>query len=154
MTELTLKFYKHFFDDFCFIPNRTRHPVDRAELVDDGALDAADRVRLELVPAARVELVDRVDEAENSVADEVGLLDVLGQARGDTTRHEFHEGRVVKDEALPCVTGALEFVVLPELGDCRRQLVHGGGTASVRHEGASVRTRLSVGRGSRECRPA
>ena len=36
-----------------------------------------DRVGLELVAAAGIELVDRVDEPEDAVADEVGLLDVL-----------------------------------------------------------------------------
>jgi hypothetical protein len=73
-------------------PHRARHPVDRAELVDDGALDAGDRVGLELEAARRVELVDRVDEPEDAVADEVGLLDVLGQPGRDTTATNLTSG--------------------------------------------------------------
>ena len=41
--------------------------------------------------ATRIELVDRVDQPEDAVAHEVGLLDVLGQSGGHATGHELHE---------------------------------------------------------------
>src|SRR3954454_5114358 len=44
-----------------------RHPVQRAQLVDDRALDARDRVGLELDLAIGVEALDRVDEADQAV---------------------------------------------------------------------------------------
>ena len=72
-------------------PHRARHPVDRAQLVDDGALDAADRVRLELEAAGRVELVDRVDQPEDPVAHEVRLLDALREPLGDAAGDELDE---------------------------------------------------------------
>ena len=56
--------------------HRARHPVERAELVDDRALDARDRVRLELDLAVRVEALDRADQAEQPVRDEILLVDV------------------------------------------------------------------------------
>src|SRR3954454_20690630 len=59
-----------------------RHPVERAELVDDRAADARDRVGLELDLPREVEALDRVDQADEAVGDEVGLLDVRGQPRG------------------------------------------------------------------------
>src|SRR4051794_41350095 len=46
------------------LAHRARHPVQRAELVDDRALDAGDRVGLELHFAPEVEALDRVDEAD------------------------------------------------------------------------------------------
>src|SRR3954454_23093498 len=55
-----------------------RHPVQGAQLVDDRALDAGDRVGLELDLAAGVETLDRVDQPDQPVRDEVGLLDVGG----------------------------------------------------------------------------
>ena len=79
-------------------PHRAGHPVDRAELVEDGALDAGDGVGLELEAAARVELLDGVDEPEDAVADEVGLLDVLGQADGHPAGDVLHQRRVVEDQ--------------------------------------------------------
>src|SRR4029453_1206374 len=51
--------------------HRTRHPVHGAQLVDDGALDARDRIRLELDVAGWVEALDRADQAEETVGDEV-----------------------------------------------------------------------------------
>ena len=42
---------------------RARHPVERAQLVDDRAADARDRVRLELDLAAEVEALDRARSA-------------------------------------------------------------------------------------------
>ena len=44
-----------------------------------------DRVGLELEPSGRIELLDRVDEAEDPVAHEIGLLDTL-RGRPDATR--------------------------------------------------------------------
>src|SRR5207253_10529030 len=51
--------------------HRARDPVDRAQLVDDRALDPADRIGLELVAASGIELVDRVDQTEDAVADPI-----------------------------------------------------------------------------------
>ncbi len=75
-------------------PHRPGHPVDRAQLVEDGALDAGDGVGLELVAPLGIELLDGVDEPEHAVADQVGLLDVLGQADGDPAGHVLHQRRV------------------------------------------------------------
>src|SRR5215212_2757001 len=44
--------------------DRARHPVERAQLVDDRALDARDRVGLELDLALDVEALDRIDQAD------------------------------------------------------------------------------------------
>ena len=57
-----------------------RHPVHRAQLVDDRALDPRDRVGLELDVAPGVEALDRADQAEEPVGDEVALLHVRGEA--------------------------------------------------------------------------
>ena len=43
--------------------HRARHPVERAQLVDDRALDAGDREGLELDLALEVEALDRADQA-------------------------------------------------------------------------------------------
>ena len=98
--------------------DRTRHPVHGAELIDDGALDARDRVRLELVAAPGLELRQGVDQAEHAVAHEVGLLHARRQSGRDTARHVLHERGVVQDELLArlVIGGALEPVpVAPEL---------------------------------------
>ena len=66
--------------------NRAGHPVDAAQLVEDGALDTADGVGLELEATVGLELVDGVDQAEHAVAHEVRVLDVLGKADRDAAR--------------------------------------------------------------------
>ena len=98
-------------------PDRARHPVDRAELVEDGALDAGDGVGLELEPAGRIELLDGVDEAEDAVADQVRLLDVLGQADRHAAGDVLDERRVVEDQPVPSRARRGRVVAVPELAD-------------------------------------
>jgi hypothetical protein len=77
-----------------------RHPVQVAQLVDDRALDARDRVRLELDLALRLEALDRVDEADEPVGDEVRLLHVRREAGRHAAGDVLHERRVRDDQAL------------------------------------------------------
>jgi hypothetical protein len=115
---------------------RARHPVDRSQFVDDRALDARDRVRLELEPALGIELVDGVDQAENPITDEVALFDALRQSGGDAARDKLHERRVVQDQPLACFLGSVALVSLPQLGD------EGGSFVFVvRHEDECLRIR-------------
>src|SRR5437764_14697009 len=88
-------------------PDRAGHPVHRSELVDDGALDPRDRVRLELVTAARLELVQGVDEPEHAVADQVGLFDACGKPGGNAGGYVLHEGGVMQDEVIARRASAL-----------------------------------------------
>ena len=53
-----------------------RHPVECAQLVDDRALDPRDGVRLELDLPVGVEPLDRSDQPEQAVRDEVTFVDV------------------------------------------------------------------------------
>ena len=110
------------------VAHRARDPVDRPQLVDDGAADAADRVRLELDGPLEVELLDGVDQPEDAVGDEVGLLDVRRQADADPAGDVLHQRRVVQDQPLAerRFGGLLE--VLPELAQRRlgSALLRGG----------------------------
>ena len=78
--------------------HRARHPVHRAQLVDDRALDARDRVRLELHVAVGLVALDRADQAEQAVRDEVALVDVRGQAAPEAAGDVLHERRVREDQ--------------------------------------------------------
>ena len=80
--------------------DRPRHPVERAELVDDRTLDPDDRVGLELDLAVRVVPLDRADQAQQTVGDEILLVDVRRQARAETAGDELHERRVREDQAV------------------------------------------------------
>ncbi len=79
-------------------PHRARHPVERAQLVDDRALDPRHRVRLELDLAVRVEALDRADQAEQAVRDEVALVDVGGEPAAEPAGDELDERRVGEDQ--------------------------------------------------------
>ena len=106
------------------VAHRARDPVDRPQLVDDRAADPADRVGLELDRALEVELLDRVDQPEDAVGDEVGLLDVGRQADADPAGDVLHQRRVVQDQPLaqPLVAGRLELAPqLAQRGRCRRR---------------------------------
>ena len=92
-----------------------RHPVQRAQLVDDRALDARDRVGLELDLALELEALDRRDEAHEAVRDEVGLLDVGGKTGGHAAGDVLDQGRVGHDEPLARTLIAGSLVALPEI---------------------------------------
>ena len=89
-----------------------RHPVHRAELVDDRSLDARDRVRLELDVAAGVVALDRSDQTEETVGDQVALLDVRRETAPQAARHVLDQRCVREDEA---VAERLVGLVLAEL---------------------------------------
>ena len=82
-----------------------------------GATDPRDRVRLELVPADGLELLERVDQTEHAVGHEVGLVDGRRQAGGHARGHVLHERRVLQDQPLAGadVAGGLERV--PDRGE-------------------------------------
>src|SRR5262249_31119458 len=90
------------------------HPVHRAQLVDDRALDPGDRVGLELDVAVRVVALDRADQPEQAVLDEVAFVDVARQAAADAARHVLDERGVREDEALADGFVAGPAVLLPE----------------------------------------
>lgn len=55
-------------------------------------------VRFELEPALEVELVYGVDEPEDAIADQIGLLDVSRQSDTNPTSNELHQRGVVEDQ--------------------------------------------------------
>src|SRR5207237_9906512 len=62
--ELTLELGDRALDVAGASTDRARHPVHCPQLVDDRALDARDRIRLELDVALGVVALDRPDQAE------------------------------------------------------------------------------------------
>src|SRR5919108_57767 len=81
-------------------PDRARDPIQRAELVDDRALDASDRVRLELDVAVGVVPLDRADQSEQAIRDEILLLDMRGKTAPESPGDVLHERCVSQDQAV------------------------------------------------------
>src|SRR3954454_4572607 len=71
--------------------HRPGNPVQRTQLVDDRALDPRDRVRLELDLTLELEALDRVDQADQPVRDEIGVFDVRGKTGGHPAGDVLHE---------------------------------------------------------------
>jgi hypothetical protein len=118
--ELLLEDGDRALDLTCAGPDRARHPVERAQLVDDRSADARHREGLELDLAARVESLDRADQAEKAIRDEVLLVDVRRQAGSDAPGDELHERRVRQDEPVAERLVSRLAELLPE----RLSLVH------------------------------
>ena len=100
--------------------HRARHPVQRAQLVDDRALDARDRVGLELDLALGLEALDRADQADEAVGDEVGLLDVRGQPGRHAAGDVLDQRRVGDDEPLARPLVPVRLVAAPEVAELDR----------------------------------
>ena len=62
---------------------------------------------------AGVELVDGVDQPEDPVAHQVGLLDVVGEAHRDPPGDVLDERRVVEDQPVAVHLGAVPAITLP-----------------------------------------
>ena len=78
--------------------NAARHPVQRAELVEDRAADPRAGIGLELDPARRVEALHRLDEPTETVRDEVRDLDMRGHASHDAAGQVLDHRRVREDQ--------------------------------------------------------
>ena len=113
-------------------PDGARHPVERTQLVDDRAADARHREGLELDLARRIEALDRADEPEEPVRDEVLLVDVRRKTRPHAPRHELDERRVGQDQAVT----ELLVVGLPVLLPERLGLVRSSHGKRIRRAGA------------------
>ena len=122
--------------------NRARHPVHRAELVDDRPLDPGDGVRLELHVALGVVALDGADQPEQAVRDEVVLVHVRREPAGDAAGDELHERRVREDEAVAECCVARLAIRAPE---CFGVVRHAERIRRVRRTPANRRAR----RGSR-----
>ncbi len=97
-----------------------RHPVHRAQLVDDRALDAHDRVRLELDVAREVEALDRRDQTDEAVGDQVRLLDVRRQAGRGAAGDVLDQRRVGDDQPLAAARVPFVLVAPPEFAQLDR----------------------------------
>ncbi len=91
-----------------------RHPVHRTQLVDDRALDPRDRVRLELDVAGRIEPLDRADQAEEPVRNEVAFVHVSGQPATEPPGDVLDERRVREDQPVAQRSVARALELLPE----------------------------------------
>ena len=107
-------------DFACARAHAARHPVERAQLVDDRALDAHDRVGLELDVAGQVEALDRRDQADQAVGDQVRLLDVRRQAGGGAPGDVLDQRRVGDDQPLADALVAFILVATPEFAQLDR----------------------------------
>jgi hypothetical protein len=95
-------------------PYAARHPVERAELVEDGALDAELGVGLELAVLLGVVLLDRVHEPDDAGVVEVVEVDVRGQPHGDAVDDVADERGVLENDLFLQALGDLP-VGLPSL---------------------------------------
>jgi len=95
--------------------HRPRDPVERAQLVDDRAPDARDRIGLELDLAREIEAFDRRDQPEQAVGDEIGLVDVGGEPRAHPPRDVLDERRIGDDETLTSPVLPRRLVAAPEV---------------------------------------
>ncbi len=78
--------------------HRARHPVELSQAVVDRTADPRPGEGLELDPLIGIEPLDRVDQTEHPIGDEVTRIDRGRQTRADTTGDELHQRRVVDDE--------------------------------------------------------
>ena len=88
--------------------------VQRAQFVDDRALDAGQRVDFELQLAGLEALYGR-GEADEAVGDEVGVLDVSGRPRRQALVDVLDQGRVGEDEELASSLIAACLVAAPQI---------------------------------------
>ena len=140
--------------------HRARHPVERAQLVEDRALDARDRVGLEADLAAEVEALDRGDQAAEAVGDQVGLVDVRRQARAHAPGDVLDQRRVGDDETVARLLVTRRLVAPPQIAklDGFYVRLHRGSPNPLPEQatlaGDCGRRHVSAARTLPECKPA
>ena len=116
-SQLVLEFRRGVLDGPVLRPNRSRRPVQQPQLIEDRTPDPTGHVGLELDATVGVELVDRIDEAQNAVAHEIALLDVVRHPGTDPGGHELHQRGVMQDQALARLGPLVLFVLAPKFGN-------------------------------------
>jgi hypothetical protein len=101
----------------CPRAHRARHPVQRAQFVDDRAADPGHREGLELDPALGLEALDRADQADQAVGDQVGVLDVGRQAGAEAAGDELDHRRIGDYEPLARGVVAVVLVAPPQIAE-------------------------------------
>ena len=82
------------------LTHAARHPVERAELVEDRALDPELRVGLELAVLLGVVLLDRVHQTDDARVVQVVEVDVGREPDGDAVHDVPDEWRVLENDLL------------------------------------------------------
>src|SRR5918995_1604368 len=120
-------------------------PVEGAQLVDDRPLDPGDREGLELDLALEVEALDRPDEAQQPVGDQVRFLDVRRQPGGHAARDELDQRRIRHHQTLAGALVAVRLVATPQLPqlDCLDVGLHAYRPSRVRTLPARGRPRAA-----------
>jgi len=103
--ELLLDLSGRILDGPGLAPYRAWDPVRGPHLIDDRAPDTRPRIGLELESPLGFEFLNRVDETEHPIRDEVGEFDRVGETHDEAGRHDGDERSVVDDESRPRVPG-------------------------------------------------
>jgi hypothetical protein len=80
------------------LAHAARDPVQRAQLVEDGTLDAELRVGLELAVLLGVVLLDRIHQADDARVVQIVEVDVRGQTHRDAVDDVANEGCVLEND--------------------------------------------------------
>src|SRR5581483_8342665 len=93
--EAALELVGDLLDQARLLAHAARHPVERAEVVQDRAADAELRVGREERLLGGIVLADRVEEPDDAPGDEVVELDVRGLAGREALHDPAHERQVL-----------------------------------------------------------
>src|SRR5207244_11130668 len=96
--ERTLEGVGDFLDEARLLAHAARHPVERAQVVEDGAADAELRVGGERRLLRRVVLADRVEQADDAPRHEVVELDVRGLPPREPLHNAADERQVTHEQ--------------------------------------------------------
>jgi hypothetical protein len=88
------------FEAAALLAHAARHPVERAKLVENGALDSELRVGLELAVLVRIVLLDGIHQADDARVVQVIEIDVRGETDGNAVDDVTDEGSVLEHDLL------------------------------------------------------
>ena len=93
------------FDLFRLTALLARRPVQTAQAIENRSADLVFGVRLQLDVVDGIEIVDRRDQAEHAVRNQVVEADAVRQTLLDPPGDQAHLGQVFQDETFPLIVG-------------------------------------------------
>src|SRR5690606_29008404 len=118
--QLDLEGLPHLVDAIGLVPDDARHPIERAQLIEDGAANPGRAIGLEFHPPIEIEPIHGVHETEDSGALQIVELAILGQLREEPFGDIADEWQIALDQDVAQALIARRLEPAPHLFDLSR----------------------------------
>ncbi|MNL30403.1 hypothetical protein D3C87_1521370 [compost metagenome] len=96
--EICFELHHCFIQQFCFVTNRSRHPVLRTQFIEDGSTNTEFSVSFKFIITSGVVLFDGIHQTDHSGRNQIIQLDIRGKTNSDFLSDKLNKWCVFSDD--------------------------------------------------------